>query len=315
VSADHVAKMAKGQLQKADIYWKQQSKDVASILRGLLSKDLEDLIHSHGLPQLSAADLIMLIVKHCTSSSFEHWETLKKEIKEADPNKFAGCNITLYVNYVRVRAKELLNAGAWSNLLFMYICKAYCKAAEPLFVLEFAKDRSPLNDLLKRFGQESTTIANQAFLAAGFTPLQYLEKGGDSTKETRKCFNCNETGHVAAQCPKKQAKSTKPSGAGGKKPTNAPQPAKKPKWRETAPAANEKKIKVENEKIYFWCKDCRGGKGLWTSTHRKHGAGNDIKGSELKNLKKQFERDGHLPEVNLAEAADYDCDSDGVAFE
>jgi hypothetical protein len=287
----------------------------------------------------------MLIVKHCTSSSFEHWETLKKEIKEADPNKFAGCNITLYVNYVRVRAKELLNAGAWSNLLFMYICKAYCKAAEPLFVLEFAKDRSPLNDLLKRFGQESTTIADKAFLAAGFSPLQYLEKGenlflslkddwgplqtptdsaaareanfavGDSTKDARKCFNCNETGHVAAQCPKKQAKSAKPSGPGGKKPTNAPQPAKKPKWRETAPAANEKKIKIENEKIYFWCKDCRGGKGLWTSTHRKHGAGNDIKGSELKNLKKQFERDGHLPEVNLAEAADYDCDSDGVAFE
>lgn len=343
VTANHVAKMVAGQMEKADVYWHEQNDEFATILRGLISKELEDLIHSHGLPQMSAADLIMLIVLHCSPSSFEHLEKLKMKVKDACPTKYPNCNVVLYVNDVRTWVKELIGAGSWSNILLLYICRAFCRVTVPLFSQRFTDDHHKINALLKRVGQESTAYADRVFAEADYDPLIYLKKGEDIFRDLkddwgplqtptdsgaareanlaaagggpapkadqRKCFNCNQTGHIAANCPKKK---TKPSTEAKTKtkPTDG-----KSKWREVAPAANEKHVKIHKDHIFFWCKECKGGKGFWTQSHRKHGTGNNLSKSALKDLKKEFERTGNLPEANLAVVPEYDCDSDGVAFD
>ena len=42
-----------------------------------------------------------------------------------------------------------------------------------------------------------------------------------------------------------------------------------PEWKKTAPKDGESKEKIVNERTYYWCQKCRGGKGLWTF-HKVH---------------------------------------------
>lgn len=110
------------------------------------------------------------------------------------------------------------------------------------------------------------------------------KKNDKSSNGKRKCWTCQSTDHIAANCPNKNATTQNENN-----------------WRTTPPKDNEKHTKIHKDKIYFWCPRCRQGKGFWTQTHREHG-GATLTPEQLKKAKEEFTRTGAVPEVLVAES-------------
>jgi hypothetical protein len=68
------------------------------------------------------------------------------------------------------------------------------------------------------------------------------------------CYNCNEKGHYANKCPKKDT-------------------TKEIHWKKKKPTEGEAEIKTVNDVIWYWCKHCK----RWTTSHNslKHGCQGD----------------------------------------
>lgn len=120
------------------------------------------------------------------------------------------------------------------------------------------------------------------------------KKNEKSSDGKRKCWTCQSTEHVAANCPNKDTATTSDSS-----------------WRTKPPKENEKHTKMHKDKIYFWCPKCRQGKGFWTQTHREHG-GATLTPEQLKKAKEEFTRSGAVPEVLVAESQYLVSTGDGI---
>ena len=114
---------------------------------------------------------------------------------------------------------------------------------------------------------------------------------GDDGKQ--KCWTCNSVDHIAANCPKKDSSE---QGNG---------------WRTKGPKEGEKHVKLHKDKLFFWCPQCRQGKGFWTQTHRKHG-GETLTAPQIQKAKDEFKTKGTVLEVLLTEAQPLDS-SEGLS--
>jgi len=91
--------------------------------------------------------------------------------------------------------------------------------------------------------------------------------GGGAQNNKRKCFRCGSTDHMVKDCPKPAPERTS-NGSGSNGNGGGPNNGK---W--APPGPNDPHTKKVNGTIYYYCKHCCGGKGLWTQNHTtdKHG--------------------------------------------
>ena len=89
-------------------------------------------------------------------------------------------------------------------------------------------------------------------------------KGKASSKDPKDvtCYNCQEKGHYANKCPKKQQHSGQQSGTGPATTSNA-------SWK-LVPPVDDKDEKVVDGVKYLWCAKCRNGKGKWNGPPIAH---------------------------------------------
>ena len=106
-------------------------------------------------------------------------------------------------------------------------------------------------------------------------------KGKTSSKPKGACFNCGDPGHQVKDCPK-----PKPSPEDAKVKRHGTMP----KWKLTAPAQGEPKVKTVNGKTFKWCSKC----GNWTTTHDTSTHTGKTKPANVQGVKTSFKAESNL---------------------
>jgi len=312
----------------------RESDDIARrFVFAMLSDDLRTELEGHELHTMPAACLWMLVMGTVQSGSIERFVTMKEQFAKLSPVNEPGQNVELYNTKARCIAVELTRAGQWDWLLILPLIRALSSVSVEVFRAIFSPMLFQADTILTDCAHVPAHIKEQRLRAAhlhwadifslgakryrtlydqkAWPPAQVPRDSGGAPEGMVAATNVSLSTMSVAQLTALVAETvaaslttanTGHSGTQGHQGPAATGRQFPPSWRETGPPSGAATFKLKNENLFFWCSECRSGKGLWTKTHRKHGGSDKLTDADIKRMAKAVKDTGKLPSATTPSA-------------
>jgi hypothetical protein len=314
---------------KFDTWDKKHDYEARQFLLNSISETVKEGFETfHEIEDTFSATWLKLVHYLVTTTS-KTYDEMKEAIRKKRPQQYPGQDIEkMASDYIQL-AKEIDNAGYYTHSLTLnmvdgFLCssqdakgtfhhalnnlreKVSAKEQETVFMSsedqtrKFAQAKLSYKDVClhsvkiynelkhNNMWEPSKLPKDRQAPMVNLTKAQILnliesvhKPGRQSSKPKGACFNCGDPNHQVKDCPK-----PKPSPEDAK----AKRHATMPKWKLTAPAQGEPKVKTVNGKTFKWCAKC----GNWTTTHDTSTHTGKTKPSNVQGKKTSFKAESNL---------------------
>ena len=273
VTVDHVKSTSE---EARDSIWDQHAKnsdrEAKRNFRALLDTTIREDVDERAEDDDTCVTYVMRLVSMVTSTSLTVFESKIEELKKLSPLQYAGQNIVEYTT-AALRICKLLDAnGQWRWTLLIPILEALTKVTVVIFKQHFMNLVVSATEAIGGINHLQPDEASKEMRKLGLHYQDILGKAESMYHNLPWPPRDNPTKGATLAEPAINFGDTSPPLA-SLKPEDIEkfvlavlekkQPAKATKWRENY--AGDKITKDGKE--WVWCKQCRGGKGLYTDSH------------------------------------------------
>ena len=289
-------------------HWLTQDNTAArTLLENSFDSDLNEKLDLVSSVDDTAAIFYMRAMKIVQDGSVNRYERMKTAVKALSPKDHPGENVPAYTMQLRTYFKELSAAGMFEWTLLLHTVQVLATVSEESFAAHFRDKTLPLTHKIQAIQLLDKKAADQAmrdddlhwedlftYAEDSYQLLHSNGKWGPASMPTDKRapkleanlakMNLTATqinqvrAHIQSQVDKRynakvKSQNNNDNSGNGNDNNNDDSNSRKPpattsKWREIPPKDGEPTTKVVKGKTFHWCSKCRGGKGLWQSTHK-----------------------------------------------